>query len=462
MLRKAMKIIFLAMLLVFLNHALASKALAEITGQQVEHWWCDNNGKCYNSVPSGGSSSSSYTYNENSGPAQLGRAIRQGIISLFDDTPPPLTPQQKRAREINKECNTKYWDNKDYANAVTCYEQALSFEPNNEVIQGNLRNARQAKSNLAGIAYYNQGDYEMAIKSFQETLSYGSNENAEYNIKFIKKLLKENERRKAEQTKKEEARQLNDNECIKYRLSGDFEKSFSCYEKALSLDPTNTVIQNNLKLAKMHKENIEGLKYVREGNWPMAIKYFKRALAYSFNKSVENSLVGAEGMLKFKQLEKIENARGVDLSEAKGQILKAVSNLVGDYKEQPDSLVSGASSSLGFIDPGNQPTGKWASSAQAQEIAAHSTLANQLTGSTLSGWGEAGKGFDTAPTIKKEGLSPIDLRGVPQEMKATEIPPELGTAITKMEQARNQVRQKRLDKEEELEYLQTDGDGFRV
>ena len=357
--KRAVRIVFVIVLPIFLNMLFMFKALG-IEGEQYDHWWTDSQGNNHQGEPPGpSSSSSSYEYNPNSGAAQFGRQLGQAIRSALglDYTPPvytpppPETPERKRAKELNLQ-GIKYRANGENDEAIECYEQALTLSPDDEIIKRNLTIARQAKFNDIGLKYCKEYNWEMGIKYFKEALSYGPDSTIEENLRIAKARLKEAEHQKEELAKKEEARRLNDNDCLQYRQSGDFDKSFSCYEKAISLNPTDPVIKNNLQLAKMDKANTLALKYFKEQNWKMAIKYLKEALSYGSDENIKDSLAKAEGTAKLEKQEKAEDAHRIDLAGAKERINKVVGDLAGGFDGSANT--EGSSNPLEFIG-GNQP-----------------------------------------------------------------------------------------------------------
>lgn len=329
-----MRKIFLGALILFLTMSASEKVLAWEGGST--GWCTDENGRNFR-CDEGGSSYSPPSTSES--PVYMPPDNTPPVY-----TPPPETEEHRRARELNKECNEKYWDKEDYANAVSCYEKVLSIFPSESVVENNLRRARQAKINVEGKQYYHDHNWEMAVNSFKEALTYGPNSDIEYNLRLAEDSLKKEGQRK-------KAIALNDNECIQYRLCGDFDKAISCYEKAVSLYPSDTVIQNNLKLAKQDKANTTGLAYFNEGNWQTAITYFKEALTYGPDSNVKINLVRAEAMLKLEEQEKAEQRHGSNLAEAKKRIKNMLDNLVIDFDGATTGSAAGSSSALSFIDP---------------------------------------------------------------------------------------------------------------
>lgn len=79
----------------------------------------------------------------------------------------------------NEQYNKKNWDR-----AITYYEEAIRYSPNDKVFQGNLRKARIQKINTAGVKYYMDGDYGNAVALFKQAIAQWS-DNTDFNNNLL-------------------------------------------------------------------------------------------------------------------------------------------------------------------------------------------------------------------------------------------------------------------------------------
>ncbi|PIW64548.1 MAG: hypothetical protein COW12_05750 [Candidatus Omnitrophica bacterium CG12_big_fil_rev_8_21_14_0_65_45_16] len=78
--------------------------------------------------------------------------------------------QRQQGLSFNKTGNA-YFENGDWTNAISYYETALQYIPNDLTVQRNLRRARANLLNQQGVALHDRGDYAGAIKLYQQALS---------------------------------------------------------------------------------------------------------------------------------------------------------------------------------------------------------------------------------------------------------------------------------------------------
>lgn len=152
-----------------------------------------------------------------------------------------------------------------------------------------------------------------------------------------------------EQRRRREAIEMN-NKCVQYHNNKEYDKAIPCYEAALNLDPSSLLIQNNLKNTKKLWANDLGIKYWNEENWGKAVSYFKEALSYGRDSTIENNLRKAENQLKFENLAKAEKEQETKVAEAKEKINKMLDNLAVDFDGSKKGAAQSSSSSLEFMD----------------------------------------------------------------------------------------------------------------
>ncbi len=87
-------------------------------------------------------------------------------------TGPTWEEQQQIERQNTgvslNETGNQYFENGDYENAVSYYQQALSYLPDDTVIQDNLRSAEGSLFNVKGNELYEKGDYKGAVEYYQQ------------------------------------------------------------------------------------------------------------------------------------------------------------------------------------------------------------------------------------------------------------------------------------------------------
>lgn len=149
------------------------------------------------------------------------------------------------------------------------------------------------------------------------------------------------------QRRRNESNVINE-QCVAYANNKDYDSAIPCYERALAVDPTNEVVQSNLKKAKALKANAKGIEYYTDRDWSQAAQYFKEALSYMPNDAnIKENLRKTENMLKFEEQEQAEKDAKEKFAGAKVKIDKMLDNLSGDFdKEKPSS------SPLEFMDAG--------------------------------------------------------------------------------------------------------------
>jgi tetratricopeptide (TPR) repeat protein len=140
-------------------------------------------------------------------------------------------------------------------------------------------------------------------------------------------------------------------ECTNYLSNSQFDKAISCFENALSKDPSNFTIQANLDKAKRLKANAIGIEYYKGGNWGMAVKYFQEALTFGRDSKIEYNLRQAQEQLKEKNKLESDLAR---IQDEHATLASAKERVKGILKRMQDNLdvarQSGGKSSLGTLE----------------------------------------------------------------------------------------------------------------
>lgn len=121
------------------------------------------------------------------------------------------------------------------------------------------------------------------------------------------------------------ATKKNNEECLRYQRSSDYDRAISCFESALNLNPSNAIIQKNLKHAKQLKANKLGFEYYYKYDWLNAIKYFKEALSYGHDDTIRTYLMFAEAAFD------TEKQKRSDLADAKENVNEMLDNLSADF-----------------------------------------------------------------------------------------------------------------------------------
>jgi len=153
-----------------------------------------------------------------------------------------------------------------YEQAITCYQQALSFEPN----------YIDACKNL-GVVFTKQGQYEQAIACYQQALSFEPNCLGSYN-NLGAVFMKQGQYEQAI-TCYQQALNLNPNYIDAYNNlgavfteQGQYEQAIACYQQALNLNPNYIDAYNNL-----------GAVFTEQGQYEQAIACYIQALELNPN-----------------------------------------------------------------------------------------------------------------------------------------------------------------------------------
>jgi tetratricopeptide (TPR) repeat protein len=251
--------------------------------------------------------------------------------------------------QMNNALGNDYLVKGDYQKAVKHYEEALTLAPENAVYHSNLALAyqglrdgtrsieawkkalehdpenadyRHQLNNAQGNDYLVKGDYQEAVKHYEEALTLAP-ENAVYysNLALAYQGLRDGTRsieawNKALRLDPENAdyrHQLNNAQGNDYLVKGDYQEAVKHYEVALALAPKNAVYHANLALAYLglreeeqaagawkkaldldpenigyrhQMNNVQGNGYLFKGDFQNAVKHYKEALALAPDNAV--------------------------------------------------------------------------------------------------------------------------------------------------------------------------------
>jgi len=137
--------------------------------------WTDYDGNNYcgdDSPSSSGSSYSSGSY-DYSGAYAAGQAIGQAISNVFTaaaEAQAQAAAQRRQALDLNLQGNS-YLKSGDWAQAISYYEQALTYSPYDLVIKKNLKRAKSGKLNKQGVDAHDSGDWKTALYYYRQSLA---------------------------------------------------------------------------------------------------------------------------------------------------------------------------------------------------------------------------------------------------------------------------------------------------
>jgi len=105
-------------------------------------------------------------------------------------TPQELELQRKRAASTEQNnLGVACAEGGDYDNAIRHYEEAIKLNPENEAARDNRRIAKAKKANHIGIQYFNDENWEMSVRYFKEAVGFSDHEIYRENLRYAKALL---------------------------------------------------------------------------------------------------------------------------------------------------------------------------------------------------------------------------------------------------------------------------------
>jgi tetratricopeptide (TPR) repeat protein len=128
-------------------------------------WWTDYDGKnYYGDPPSSSSSSSSGWTRQDQREYEAEQATARAQYEYE-------AAQRRQGTNLNNEAIR--WENAGhYDKAISLYQQALKYSPNDTVILRNLQNAKGKQANAAGNKLYEQGNFEKAIAYYEQAAQF--------------------------------------------------------------------------------------------------------------------------------------------------------------------------------------------------------------------------------------------------------------------------------------------------
>lgn len=154
-------------LIIFSVMTISLNAFAYVPDVGPGHCVADCDAPDYSSSSS--SSYSSYSYDSYAALGdsfyQLGQSIGQSIADSWAQA----AANQQTGLSYNSYGNSAL-ANGNWDDAISQYEQALAYLPNNYVIQQNLKKAKSGRSNQQAVDAHARGDYESALYYYRESL----------------------------------------------------------------------------------------------------------------------------------------------------------------------------------------------------------------------------------------------------------------------------------------------------
>ncbi|NOX86154.1 MAG: tetratricopeptide repeat protein [Chlorobi bacterium] len=264
------------------------------------------------------------------------------------------------------EANTAF-QNKQYANAITLYKDALSMAeaagPDADQLKGNIQTQLVNAFYKNGIALYKQKKYDESVKSLREgqslAKSVGNNSMASKIEGIIPKIYSSKGLSLVKQKKLDdalaafqEARTVNPKcvisfygESIAYKDMGDMEKMKASVEKAIEYGSENPKMKKYADKAKTVAAKAllsEATKELQKEHSATAVKYFNDsfkykpgdaeayfylAIAYNKLKKYDDAITAANKAIEMKQNDKSDIYFQLGLAyEGKGNTAKACSS----------------------------------------------------------------------------------------------------------------------------------------
>lgn len=237
-------------------------------------------------------------------------------------------------------------------------------------------------------------------------------------------------------------------EGIVYAGQGNWEMALSYYKKAYELYPQDEVIKDNYYQTYGYLLNEQGNRYYEQGDFALALESYRQAVEFRpQDTQTRLNLNNAQEMLQRQSQNQLQDK--LQLERAAREAYRATESSRKSKEAGNDS--SGRITSFEHMHPdapalepvGTSPVGEHATaSAQARSAQFHGQKAMEKLSKEAASE-EARKIFDT-PGEAKEPLKPFKLRGMPLAYPDPVIAEEeRNEVINNLEKMRDQAREKR-------------------
>ena len=181
---------------------------------------------------------------------------------------------------------------RDFARAVSLFEQALQINPNNPAAALNLRNTRGILVNEEGLKAFNAHNWNLAVSLFAQASQLKPNDAAISNnltqaraiVKhFEEQAAAELQRRAAQERADKEAQRIARGNSIseagrKAKSEGDLALAEKLFEEAVRFDPNDPAKAADLRNARVDVIDDAGAKAAKAGNFNLAVKLYEEGL----------------------------------------------------------------------------------------------------------------------------------------------------------------------------------------
>ena len=276
----------------------------------------------------------------------------------------------------------------------------------------------------------------------------------------------EDARFKQEMIRKQEAYNFNQQGVV-YAGQGNWEMALYYYKKAHEMYPEDQVIKNNYYAVNGYLLNEKGNRYYEQGDWSAALEYYRQAVEFRpTDAQTRLNLSNAQDMLQRQAEEQariqLQLERGAQAAYRAAESSRKIKEIVDNLSDRLTPFEHTRPENPVLEPMAAYPVrGSAAAGGQARSAQSHGQKAMEKF-SKESASEEARKVFDT-PGEAKESLEPFKLRGMPLEYSDPVVAPEeRNEVISGFEQTRDQVREKRKALEERLVELENAQDSGPV
>ena len=262
-----------------------------------------------------------------------------------------------------------------------------------------------------------------------------------------------------QQQRQQQASAINDQGNV-YYSNKDYATSIKYYERALRINPNDSVIANNLRKARGSLINQEGIALANEGKYREALEKYKAAYRIKpESKGIRKNLEHAQGVVNsWDKTEQYQKQRTLNAATFSRNISELSNNLEPKKSTATFGDKTGGLSLMGpkvdLSKPAAIKTGATKTAAeQARSAGVHGESA--LNAKSAEGMKrEASMVFDTPGTYQGT-IEPPELKGVPVAERSDPFiavshrTPE----ITRLVEKRTEIRAKRKELEKDLQTL---------